>query len=98
MGQPFAKIALRLVIVVDRVTLKADLAGHALVRSHYWESLHFQEAKEAQDCDERKIGIVKHATPHPFRHSFATHLFMDGHDIRTVQELLGHKKVKTTMI
>jgi integron integrase len=46
----------------------------------------------------RKAGITKHATCHTFRHSFATHLVADGYDIRTVQELLGHKDVKTTMI
>ncbi len=64
----------------------------------YRHHLHASSVQKAVKQAAQKAGIVKHVTPHSFRHSFATHLLEAGYDIRTIQELLGHKDVKTTMI
>ena len=74
--------------------LSQDPRTGAVHRHHLHESGLQKAVRKAA----RLAGINKRVSCHTFRHSFATHLLENGYDIRTVQELLGHKDVKTTMI
>ena len=74
--------------------LSRDPRSGVVRRRHIHESTLQKAVKQAV----RQAGIVKKAACHTLRDSFATHLLMDGVDIRSIQELLGHEDVSTTMV
>ena len=104
MVRPFDTMIVFLILVVSPMPVYAD----SPIALYYFERIPYAVVDSQGEVTGlcatpaaeafQKAGIRKHATSHSFRHSYATHSLEDGVDIRTLQVLLGHKDVRTTMI
>ena len=78
-----------------RLSVDPREKGGGVKRRHH---IHVDSLEKAIKQAARDLGLTKQIVPHTFRHSFATRLLETGHNIKQVQELLGHKDIRTTMI
>jgi site-specific recombinase XerD len=82
----------------DRLDQNSPDASQALFLNSRGQRLGARGIQKIVNQAVLRSGLTKHASPHTFRHTFATHLSSEGMDVRVVQELLGHSRLETTQV